>query len=247
MRELNDDGKVIIAHRGYRAKYPENTLAAFLAAKHAGAHMIELDVTLSRDSQLVVIHDETLDRTTNGSGWVKKHTFDELILLDAGAWFDPAFKGEKIPLLDQVLDAVKGSLNVNIEIKSGSNEFQQAGDVIETKVLELVKNKKMESEVIISSFDWGILENIRNMDDMIAIALLSEHQNDVLLTAWCRWLNAFSWNPDYRVLSKDQVDDMHEIGVKVFPYTVNTKKEIDVLVDMGVDGVITDDPILFRH
>jgi glycerophosphoryl diester phosphodiesterase len=98
-----------IAHRGYSACYPENTLAAFKGAIDAGAHMIELDVCLSKDRHLVVIHDETVDRTTNGTGAVKALTLDQLSRLDAGSWFDPRFNTERLPTLAQVLDAVKGT------------------------------------------------------------------------------------------------------------------------------------------
>jgi glycerophosphoryl diester phosphodiesterase len=99
---------LFIAHRGYSACYPENTLAAFNGAIDAGAHMIELDVCLSRDRHLVVIHDETVDRTTNGTGAVKALTMDQLDRLDAGSWFDPRFNTERLPTLAQVLDATKG-------------------------------------------------------------------------------------------------------------------------------------------
>ncbi len=238
---------MIISHRGYKAKYPENTLSAFSAVKNTGAHMIELDVTLSRDRKLAVIHDETIDRTTNGSGPVNQHTLSELKAFDAGTWFGPEFKDEKIPTLAQVLESVKGFLKVNIEIKPEAYEYRKPIDAVEIQVLDLLKKMKMTSDVIISSFDWRILENIRNMDSNVAIALLSESHADILLTAWCRWLGAFSWHPDYRVLSKDQVDRIHGINVKVFPYTVNTKKEIKTLLDMGVDGIITDDPTLFGN
>ena len=108
---------LIAAHRGFSAQYPENTMASFEAAVQAGAHMIELDVTLSRDEEVVVIHDDTVDRTSDGSGPVRAFTLRELKQLDAGRWFQPRFSGEKIPALKEVLAAFKDRIWINIEIK----------------------------------------------------------------------------------------------------------------------------------
>lgn len=106
-----------IAHRGFRAKYPENTQAAFRGALQIQAGMVELDVAMSRDRALVVIHDDTLERTTNGFGRVKDHTLAELKQLDAGSWFSPHFSEERIPTLRQVLELCRDKTLVNIEIK----------------------------------------------------------------------------------------------------------------------------------
>ena len=114
----NFDSPWIIAHRGYRQKYPENTLAAFQAAMAAGAQMIELDVMLSRDRRPVVVHDDTLERTTNGTGAVKDFTLEELKKLDAGSWFEPRFADQRLPELSEVLALAGGRTRVNIEIKA---------------------------------------------------------------------------------------------------------------------------------
>ena len=107
---------LVIAHRGYREKYPENTLAAFNAAVDAGAPMIELDVSLTKDRKLIVIHDDTLDRTTDGIGPVSEYTLAELKRFDAGSWFGTCFKDEQLPALEEVFDAVGGQVLLNIEI-----------------------------------------------------------------------------------------------------------------------------------
>ena len=132
----------IIGHRGYPAKYPENTLAAFEAAIEAGAVMIELDVMLSRDRKVVVIHDATLDRTTNGKGSVADLTLAELKQLDAGSWFDAQFVGQQIPELSEVLDLVNGRAYVNIEIKSNAYETHHPPDAIEKQVVDWLRQKK---------------------------------------------------------------------------------------------------------
>ena len=233
---------LIVAHRGYSSKYPENTLAAFTAAADAGAHMIELDVCLSRDRRLVVIHDDTVDRTTSGTGAVKTLSWRQLSRLDAGSWFDPSFSGEKVPSLEQVLDAVKGRLLVNIEIKPEAFEGLSPADAVERQVMALVREKQMTDDVLVSSFEWQILENIRQLDPDIALGLLSDTPADESLLHWHQRIDGFSWHPDYRILTRAQVDTLHAIGAKVFPYAVKGKIDIGAMLAMGVDGLIIDDP-----
>jgi glycerophosphoryl diester phosphodiesterase len=231
-----------IAHRGLGARFPENTLAAFLAAADAGAHMVELDVTLSRDRQLVVIHDETVDRTTDGSGAVDALTLEQLGRLDAGSWFDKRFKGQRLPTLAQVLDAVQGRVLVNIEIKPGAFERHGPPDAIERQVLALVTEKAMGADVLVSSFEWHLLENIHRMDPSVALGLLSDVAADENLLNWQRRIESFSWHPDYRILTRSQVDTLHGRGVRVFPYAVNGRIDTRGMLNMGADGLIVDDP-----
>ena len=234
---------LFIAHRGISARYPENTLAAFNGAIDAGAHMIELDVCLSKDRHLVVIHDETVDRTTNGTGAVKALTLDQLIRLDAGSWFDPRFNTERLPTLAQVLDAVNGRLMVNIEIKPEAFEADGPPDAVERQVLDLVREKNMLDEVIVSSFEWLILENLRERDPGIALGLLAEAPADERLRDWYQRIKGFSWHPDFRVLTQQQVDSLHDLGARVFPYAVDGRIDARGMLAMGVDGLIVDDPL----
>ncbi|MEE4114052.1 MAG: glycerophosphodiester phosphodiesterase family protein [Desulfobacteraceae bacterium] len=233
---------LFIAHRGYSARYPENTLAAFTGAVDAGAHMIELDVCLSKDRHLVVIHDETVDRTTNGTGAVKALTLDQLGRLDAGSWFDPRFKTERLPTLAQVLDAAKDRILVNIEIKPEAFEAEGPVDAAEQQVLSLVREKNMLDEVLVSSFEWLMLENIRKREPAIALGLLSDVPADDRLNHWYHRIKAFSWHPDYRLLTQQQVDSLHALGARVFPYAVDGRIDSRGMLAMGVDGLIVDDP-----
>jgi glycerophosphoryl diester phosphodiesterase len=233
---------LFIAHRGYSARYPENTLAAFNGAIDAGAHMIELDVCLSKDRHLVVIHDETMDRTTNGTGAVRAHTLDQLVRLDAGSWFDPRFKTERLPTLAQVLDAVKGHLMVNIEIKPEAFEEDGPADAVERQVLNLVREKNMLDDVLVSSFEWLMLEKLRRLEPGIALGLLSDVPADESLHHWYQRIKGFSWHPDYRVLTQHQVDSLHVLGARVFPYAVDGRIDSREMLAMGVDGLIVDDP-----
>lgn len=234
----------IIAHRGFKEKYPENTLAAFQAAMDTGAPMIELDVTLSRDRKLLVIHDATLDRTTNGHGSVHDHTLEELKQLDAGSWFHADFAGERLPELGEVLDLVKGRVVTNIEIKSNAYESHHPPDAIEKQVVALIKQKKLQDSALISSFDIDILAQIASLEDPPAIALISKSPADSRTVELCTRLNMFSWHPDHRVVKQNQVQKMHAAGIKVFPYNVDTFEDFAEMRKMKVDGVITDDPHL---
>jgi len=233
---------IYIAHRGLSHRFPENTLAAFKGAIDAGAQMIELDVTLSLDRQLVVIHDDTVDRTTNGTGSVKDLTLQELVQLDAGSWFDPKFDNERMPTLSQVLETGKGHLMVNIEIKPEAFEPSDSYDSVERQVLALVFKYEMIEKVLISSFHWPVLERLRTFSSDVALGLLSETAADDTLFAWSRRIDAFSWHPDYRIVTQPQVEALHEIGLQVFPYTVAGEMNTSELVDSGVDGLIVDDP-----
>ncbi len=233
---------LIIAHRGFRARYPENTLAAFRAAEAAGALGVELDVALSRDRQVVVIHDDTLDRTTDGSGPVAGLTLSELKLLDAGAGFHPRFAGERIPTLAEVFDALGDEMGVNIEIKGSAVESGFPADAVERQVAALVAERAAHDRVLISSFAPGCLNRVRDLDRRCPIGVLTSEpitEDDVAL---CRRLDAFSLNPDHREVDKTGVDRVHAAGFRVLPYTVNDPLEMKRLFDLGVDGVITDDP-----
>ncbi len=139
--QLSCNSPWIIAHRGFKQKYPENTLVAFQAAMDAGVEMIELDVTLSRDRKLIVIHDATLDRTTNGHGSVHDYMLEELKQLDAGSWFHPEFAGLRLPELCEVLELVDGRVITNIETKFHAYESHHPPDAVEKQVVELVKKR----------------------------------------------------------------------------------------------------------
>ncbi len=236
---------VIIAHRGYSFKYPENTLVAFKKAKELGAVMVELDVTMTKDRQLVVIHDDSLDRTTNGRGKVGDFTLAQLKNLDAGAWFDPCFSKEKIPTLDEVMDIAGKDMMINIEIKSSAFEKDSPDDAVEKQVVDLVLRKDALRRVIISSFEPGILKSISLMDKKPPISFLSDRPLDHNQAELCKELDVCSWNTNYKLIRKKDVEKMHALGFKVFAYTVNFLKKYKKLIAMGVDGIFTDNPYLF--
>lgn len=233
----------IIAHRGFRARYPENTLIAFQAALDAGVTMIELDVTHTRGGKLVVMHDITLDRTTNGQGAVNGYFIKELKKLDAGSWFNPVFAGQQIPELEEVLDLVLGKALINIEIKPNSAGIPHPSDAVERQVVAMVNRKKAHDAVLISSFDRAILEKTKLLENPPALALISRDPADSATMTFCRRLKIFSWHPNYAIVSHEQVNLMHSAGIRVFPYNADTPAEVKRMFDMQVDGIISNDPL----
>jgi glycerophosphoryl diester phosphodiesterase len=234
----------LIAHRGYRASYPENTLIAFKAALDADVPMIELDVRLSKDRKLVVIHDATLERTTNRQGQVDNYTLKQLKKLDAGSWFNPEFAREQIPELSEVLDLTHGRALVNIEIKPHSYEAHHPTDSIEHQVINLIHSRSIADFVLISSFDFRILRRLSRINHSPALGLISRQPADRNTIEKCNQIGAISWHPNHQILTHGQVKMMHAAGIRVFPYNADTADEIKRVVDMGVDGVISSDPLL---
>lgn len=233
-----------IAHRGYRAKYPENTLVAFKAALDAGVQMIELDVALSRDRKLVVIHDANLERTTNGKGAVSDYTLEQLKQLDAGGWFHPRFAGEQLPELSEVLDLAGGRVLINIEIKPHAYEPNHPLDAVERQIVKLIRRRRITDRVLISSFDLSLLTHISTFEHAPALGLISRNPADRHTLDNCKQLNVVSWHPNHQILTPDQVKTMHAHDIRVFPYNADTSADIARVLEMEVDGVISSDPLL---
>lgn len=234
---------LLIAHRGFSSRYPENTPAAFKAALDHGAIMVEFDVALTKDRSLVVIHDSTLDRTTSGSGKVAETTLSEIKSLDAGSWFDKAFHDQRIPELFEVLDIIGGKSLINIEIKEEYLEESAAADSIEYQVLNLVKEKQLTDSVVISSFEIRYLERLHAEPDIPALAFISRYPADEAVIEKCRELQLYSWNAWHEILTREQVDAMHDAGVKVFTFTVDSAEHFEKVKSMGVDGIFTNNII----
>ena len=246
VEQISCNSPWIVAHRGFKKKYPENTLIAFKAAIDAGVPMIELDVTLSRDRKLVVIHDATLERTTNGRGPVHDYSLEELKQLDAGSWFHSDFAEQRLPELGEVLELVDGRVITNIEIKSHAYEPHHPPDAIEKQVVDLVKQKKALNAVLISSFSADILTQISTLADRPALALISKKPADEDTLKTCERLKAFSWHPDRLISTHRQVQLMHDAGIRVFPYNVDTLKAYRQMLAIKVDGMITNNPLLAK-
>ena len=239
----------IVAHRGFRAKYPENTLSAFEAAIEVGADMIELDVVMTRDRVPVVIHDSTLDRTTDGKGKVSEHTYSELKKLDAGSWFSPKFQGEYIPTLEELLIKIRGRITVNIEIKPECFENPAPLDAIEIQICNLVEKLDMSNSVLISSFEHSFFPRIHfwykkfGKSSLLRIAPLQENYLlEELVLEFCQRHRAFSYHPHESLVNNSIINKMKVRGFRICPYTVNDEERMERFINMGVNGIISDEP-----
>jgi len=231
---------VIIAHRGASTHAPENTLPAFKKAIELGAGGIELDVQLSSDGHLVVIHDEKVDRTSNGKGLVKDKTLSELQSLDFGGWFSKEFNGTKIPLFDEVLELFStwdGLLNV--EIKNGPIFYPG----IEKKVAEALEFHNMTARTIVSSFNHYSLVEIRKLDPSIKTAPL---YMEGLYEPWdyAAVLGACAIHPLFYNIIPEIVKGCKMHGIAINPFTVDQPEYIKLVAAAGVDGIITNVPDL---
>jgi glycerophosphoryl diester phosphodiesterase len=231
---------MVIAHRGFSGEAPENTLGAFKKAIEVGSDMMELDVHFSKDGRVVVIHDDTLERTTNGRGKVADHTLQELKKLDAGSWFGSPFSGEQIPTLQDVLELAKGNILVNIEIK---NEYLGPYTIsdLSDRALQEAKRSRTAKQVIFSSFSPSALERIKEGNSHARVALLY-HKFWNIPEEVTGGKSFPTLNLRRSFLTKDKIAKIHEQGMKVNTYTVNSQKEMEQFIRWGIDGIITNHP-----
>jgi len=229
----------VVAHRGFSGRAPENTVAAIREAIAIGADMAEIDVTLTADERVVVIHDETLQRTTNGSGNVADHSFDEIRNLDAGSWFAPQFVGEKVPTLGEVLDTTKGRILLNVEIKS---EAVDRG--ISDKVAAAIKERGMTDQVVVSSSSPTALEQMHAVAPEIRTAVLykPEFHRGQDSSEIVRSLGASAFNIRGSRLKAKMLRSCREHGIPVAVYTVDKPREMKRWVKKGIDAIFTNHP-----
>jgi len=209
-----------IGHRGVKGHAPENTLASFKKAIEMRVDMIELDVHLSKDLVPMVIHDDTVNRTTAATGNVTDFTANELQQLG-------------IPTLEDVLNLVQNSCSINIEIKVY---------VATNPVLKILKSSSFDSDkIIISSFDWHVLQEVRFQNDTIKLGVLTE-TDLTLAIGFATFIKATAIHPYYHLLTAENVEKIQSKGFLVYTWTVNEPEDITFVKQLGVDGIITDYP-----
>lgn len=237
----------IYAHRGASGTHPENTMIAFQQALKDGADGIEMDVHLTKDGVPVVIHDETVDRTTDGNGFVKDFTLGSLKRLSAGSWKSGQFKQETIPTLKEFLDWLcETDLLLNIELKN--NIFPYKG--MEKVVLDMVMARGLLDRTIFSSFNHGSLLKIHRLNTDAEIAPLFAKPLSFSPRDYCRQLGAKGIHPNFRHVTAQLIDECHDAGLEVRPYTVNLPHFMHRLMTWDVDALITDNPwmaVQLRH
>ena len=219
-----------IGHRGAKGYEPENTIIAFQKAIDFGCDGIELDVHLSLDKEIIVIHDEKIDRTTNGKGFVNQMTLSELrsFRIDGK---------HQIPTLEEVFEVANNNIFINIELKS----YETVEKIVEF-FEKYVNTKNLNySNFIISSFDWNALQQVRFLNDKIQIGVLTATDLD-LAFSFAKFIKAKTINPYFHLLNEENVAKMQKKGFEIHTWTVNEIEDIEKMKAFKVDGIITDFP-----
>ncbi len=228
---------VVIGHRGAAAVAPENTMPAFDAAWAAGARWIEADVQPTADGVPVMLHDDDLDRTTDGSGPIRAIGIDALAELDAGSWFGSQFAGTRVPTLEQVLGTVTNGRSLLLEVK-GPHSRAQLQNLIGT-----LRRRPAPGGVLLESFEVAALRELRSLLPEEPLGLLVE-QIGADPVGDCRELGATAYNPSVTELlaRPDVVGEVHSADIALMVWTADDPREWAALTKLGVDAIITNDP-----
>jgi glycerophosphoryl diester phosphodiesterase len=228
---------LIIAHRGASREAPENTLASMKKAMEFGADYAELDACQIKDGAVVLMHDEELERTTGQKGLIWEYTLAELKEFEAGSWFSEEFRGEPIPTLEEVMHLVRDKMKLNIEIKVFGHEHG-----IAQKVVDIIRAENFENECMVTSFDRKTVEDVENIAPELMTGLIfdEDYQGNVFEGNW----DALCC--DRQILDEDLINKAKQSGKKIFVWTVNDPKEMKKLIDLQVDGLITDVPDILK-
>lgn len=233
---------IVFAHRGASADAPENTLASFSLAVTLGSSAIELDVQLSADDSVVVFHDPSVEKTTNGKGKIKDLTLDQIKSLDAGHTFGNAYPAEKIPTLEEVFSALSPEIFLNIELKN----LTTPTDNLSEEVAKLIQNHHAEHRVLVSSFSPEPLKKFQNLLPSVPLGRLI--YRPVMVDFHRIFSSSLSFyqtvHISIKAFNKRRIDSLHKLGKQVFIYTLNHPRDILAALNCGADGFFTDDPAL---
>ncbi|XXM70666.1 glycerophosphodiester phosphodiesterase [Lysinibacillus sphaericus] len=252
--QLNDNQILNISHRGASGYAPEHTLPSYELGDQMGGDYIELDLQMTKDGELIAMHDETLDRTTNGSGQVKDHTLEEIKSLDAGSWFNEAYpekakeeyNGLQVQTLQEVIEHFGKNKNYYIETKS-----PDVYPGMEEKLLEILDEYNLtrqngpSSRVIIQSFSEESLHKVHNLNDDIPLVQLLDYKGtaeitDEELDHYSEYAEGLGMS--YTKINEEYVQKVREHDLLIHPYTVNNKEDMKKLLDWGVTGMFTNYP-----
>lgn len=243
---------LIVAHRGFSGEYPENTIAAFKAAVEEKADFIELDVHLSKDGEIVVLHDDTIDRTTNGSGFVNDYTVAQLKEFDAGSWLDSKFAGEKIPTLVEAFNVVRDThTRLCVEIKEKQGQYYPG---LEERLVEIMHQNNLIGQCVVTSYSKDVVKNLKKLQPRLAIAYdpnKAEYKTFVDNPAKCAILvlnvRADMACFDHRNLTEGIIAECLNNGVPIWAWTVNEKDVMEKLVGWRVEAIMTNYPNILRE
>lgn len=232
----------ILAHRGASGTAPENTIVAFKKALVDGCDGFEFDVQQTKDGKIIVFHDWTLERTSNGQGHLRDYTLEELKKLDVGSWFSEEFQGERIPTLEETLDIIPNDKLINIELK----EKYSTERGTEKKVLEIIK-KYPNKNIIVSSFSHNLLKNLKELDSSVKVGILLESAL-VNLDRYIENLgfNIDGYHPSKSFININDVEYLKSKGIDINVWTVNSLEDARILENMRVTRIITNFPEKFK-
>lgn len=237
----NTNKPIVIGHRGAAGEAPENTLKSFALAIEQGADGIELDVHLSLDGEIVVCHDYSLDRTTNGSGLICEKSWEYIKGLDAGSWYSEAFIEERVPLLSEVFEIIPRGLLINVEVKHAYEG--KMGDAL----LSFLRESGRMDDVVISSFDHKVIRRIKLAEPAVKVGLL--YAADLIhhaAYAQQMGVEVHSLHPSHHFFAKEDAALATAAGIATYAYTANDVRDYLRLIDAGVTGIITDFPAKLR-
>ena len=233
---------LVQAHRGYSEVYPENTLLAIDKALEVGADRIEVDLALTSDGHVVLMHDRTVERTTDGEGSVQFMTLEQVKELDAGSWKSPEFAGEAVPTLIEALELADGRGELNLEIKTNSRSGSYVSDVIRAAV-GIVQEQEATDRVIFSSFDFQALQQVKQLDPNLRVLLIDWDEASESFD----WLDVaiaqgfYGWSPASEYATPERLQRAEEAGIFVHVGAGPGPKLLDWL-ELGVDGFSANDP-----
>ncbi len=222
------------AHRGASGYAPENTLTAIRVAMKMGAQMAEIDVQQTADDRLVLLHDDELDRTTNGAGFLWQKNFQEVKDLDAGSWFNATFAGEPLPILEQAMALVRGKIKLNIEVKLHGHERNVAKLIVDT-----IRRENFQKECIVTSFGHAVADEIKQLAPELQVGYIfgSEEYHEDVFSAKTDLLSA-----NHRLISPEFMQKAHAANKQVHVWTVNDSLLMQRMLDLNVDAIITNFP-----
>jgi glycerophosphoryl diester phosphodiesterase len=237
-QQNNSEEFMVVAHRGASRAAPENTLAALKKAIEYGADYAECDVFQTKDGELVLFHDEEMERTTGKEGMIWEYTLAELKNAEAGAWFKEEYKGEPIPTLREAMHLARGKIKLDIEVKVSGRDPEIAAQVV-----DIIRSENFEKACMVTSFEKSVIEKVKQIAPELITGLIfdEEHPPGIFEGDW-----------EYVCSNRTIVDDAFmqkakQNGKKVFVWTVNYPGEMERLIELGVDGIITDVPEILRE
>ena len=251
---MNNTNFTITGHRGAGNLAPENTLSAIKEGLKYNVDRIEVDVHQTKDGKVVIMHDKTINRTTNGKGRIKDYTYAELLKFDAGSWFSDKFKGEKIPLLEEAINLIDGKAKFVIELKDGDEYYPE----IVEHVIDIIKKHNATKWCIIHSFKTAILEQVHQLEPEVELhklfigklSLLPVYVGAGFIPEYYSfekhpYITEYSLN--YLFANKRIINTIHKRGKKVNVWTIDDFEKFQKLKNLGVNGFITNSPDIIKR